>query len=161
MRLSEVWPTEVSPSTPLKAMTQIRTAQLSEFERVVAFYRYNDYLPEIRRDDVIVVAEHAGVLCAAVRLCDEHGVLLLRGMRVAQAVQRRGIGTELLEAAAALIGGRECYCISHRYLCRFYGHVAFEEMEPHRAPSFLKQRLAEYRREHDLDVIIMRRPPGS
>ncbi len=140
-------------------MARIRTAYPQEFEDVAAFYRRNDYLPEIDRDDSLVVAEREGALCGAVRLCEEHGVLVLRGMRVTQAAQRRGIGTMLLETAAALIGGRECYCVPHRYLCRFYAHIGFEEIEPCRAPPFLQQRWAEYQREYDLDVIIMRRLP--
>jgi hypothetical protein len=47
----------------------------------VSFCRQNDYGPPVYSADVIVMAENQGVLCAAVRLCEEHGVLLLRGTR--------------------------------------------------------------------------------
>lgn len=140
-------------------MAQIRTAQPQEFEQVATFYRSHNYLPEIDRADLFVVAERDGALCGAVRLCEECDVLVLRGMRVAQAVQRRGIGTQLLETVAALIGGRDCYCVPHRYLWRFYAQIGFEEIEPCRAPPFLQQRWTEYQREYNLDVIIMHRLP--
>ncbi len=138
----------------------MRTAKPLDLERIVAFYRCNSYLPQVHGGDIVVLAERQGTLCGAVRLCEEHGLLLLRGMRIAQAAQRRGIGTQLLETAAVLVGNRECYCIPHRYLRRFYGHVGFQEIEPCAAPAFLQQRSTEYQREYDLDVIIMCRLPG-
>ncbi len=138
----------------------LRTAQPQEFEHVASFYRSNDYLPQIDPDDLFVVAEREGAVCGVVRLCEEHGVLLLRGMRVARAAQRQGIGTQLLGAAAERVDSRECYCVPHRHLDRFYAQIGFEEIEPGRAPPFLEQRWKEYRRDYGLDVIIMRRPPG-
>ena len=134
-----------------------RRAYPAEFERITAFYRDNAYRPTIRPTDTIVVSENEGVLCGAVRLCEENGVLVLRGMRVSKGMQRRGIGTRLLRAVEPLIGERECFCIPHRYLRSFYGRISFEEIDLAEAPAFLRQRRARYRREHGLDVIIMRR----
>jgi N-acetylglutamate synthase-like GNAT family acetyltransferase len=141
-----------------------RTAHPGEFERIAAFYRDNGYGPPINPADVIVVAEVAeneGALCGAVRMCDEHGVLVLRGMRVCEDMRGQGIGTRLLQAVEPVIGARECFCIPHRYLRSFYGRIGFVEIEPTEAPPFLRERWAAYGREYGLDVILMRRPGGA
>jgi N-acetylglutamate synthase-like GNAT family acetyltransferase len=104
------------------------------------------------------MAENQGVLCAAVRLCEEHGVLLLRGMRVCEGLRRQGIGTRLLQTIEPIVGERQCFSIPHRYLRSFYGRTGFVEIEEGAAPAFLGERCAEYRRKHGRDVIIMRRP---
>jgi N-acetylglutamate synthase-like GNAT family acetyltransferase len=145
-------------------MIATRAAHPADFERVAAFYRDNGYEPTISPADVIVVAgvaENEGALCGAVRLCDEHSVLVLRGMRVCEDMRRQGIGTRLLHAVEPVIGGRECFCIPHRYLRSFYGQIRFLEIEPTETPEFLRERFATYRREYGLDVILMRRPGGA
>jgi GNAT superfamily N-acetyltransferase len=73
-----------------------RLACVEDFERVAAFYRDNDYRPSVSPADIFILAERDGVLCGVARLCEEEGVLVLRGMRVAAGVQRQGIGTRLL-----------------------------------------------------------------
>jgi N-acetylglutamate synthase-like GNAT family acetyltransferase len=147
-------------------MVVTREAYPGEFERIAAFYRHNNYTPAINPADVIVVAEVAeneneSALCGAVRMCDEHSVLVLRGMRVCEGMRRQGIGTRLLQAVEPVIGGRECFCIAHRYLRSFYGRIGFVEIEPTEAPPFLRERWAAYGREYGLDVIVMRRPGGA
>lgn len=137
-----------------------RQARRDEIQRVVAFYRSFDYTPSIGPDDVLVVAELDGSLCGVVRLCQEQGVLLLRAMRVRQDVRRQGIGTRLLQAIEPLIAEQECFCIPHRYLCEFYGRIGFVAIAASQAPGFLQERLARYRAEYGLDVIVMRRLSG-
>jgi N-acetylglutamate synthase-like GNAT family acetyltransferase len=138
-------------------MTITRRAHPEEFEQITAFYRDNDYEPAVSPSDTFAVAETNGVLCGAVRLCEEHGVLLLRGMRVRVDMRRQGTGTRLLQTVEAIIGEGECFCIPLRYLRAFYGRVGFAEIEATDAPPFLRERCAEYKRLYDLDVIIMRR----
>jgi GNAT superfamily N-acetyltransferase len=134
-----------------------RKARPEDHRKVVTFYRAHDYTPAIGRGDLIVVAEREGALCAAVRLCEEHGTLVLRGMRVVEGQRRRGIGTDLLKAAVLQIGDRECFCIAHRSLRSFYARVGFGEIKATEAPAFLHRRCSGYRREFGLDVIILRR----
>jgi N-acetylglutamate synthase-like GNAT family acetyltransferase len=138
-------------------MVTARKARAEEFERVAAFYRDNGYEPGISPSDIIVVAESGGVLYGAVRICQEHDVLVLRGMRVGESMRRQGIGTRLLRAVESLIGARECFCIPHRYLRPFYGRIGFVEIGATAAPRFLRERCAAYRRDYGLDVIVMRR----
>jgi N-acetylglutamate synthase-like GNAT family acetyltransferase len=139
-----------------------RRAYAEDLERIAAFYRHHDYRPAISPADVIVMAENEGTLCGVVRLCEEHGVLVLRGMRVSEGRRWQGIGTRLLQAVEPLIGERECFCLPHRHLRSFYGRIGFAEIAASEAPAFLQERCTEYRRDYGLDVIIMRRPkPGG
>jgi N-acetylglutamate synthase-like GNAT family acetyltransferase len=138
-------------------MVLTRKALPEELERIAAFYADNDYTPAINPADVMIVAENEGMLCGAVRLCHEHGVLVLRGMRVLDRLRRQGIGTLLLRTVAPVIGEGECFCIPHRFLRSFYGRIGFVEVQAADAPAFLRERCAAYRRQYGLDVIIMRR----
>lgn len=52
----------------------------------------------------------------------------------------------------------ECYCIPYVHLVRFYGPAGFVEVAPASAPSFLAERMADYRRR-GLNVTIMCRCP--
>jgi N-acetylglutamate synthase-like GNAT family acetyltransferase len=139
-------------------MVTTREAWPEEFDLVVEFYRSTGYDAIISQKDAIVIAEDNEMLCGAVRLCTERGILVLRGVRVKEGYQRQGVGTQLLRALVPVIRGRECFCIPYRYLRSFLGQIGFVEVDPVAAPPFLAERHAEYRSEGGLDVIIMRRP---
>lgn len=81
-------------------------------------------------------------------------------MQVAPAARGRRIGTQLLRAFVSRLAGRECYCTPYSHLVEFYGRAGFEPCREDAAPAFLRDRLARYRDE-GLDVLLMRRPPGS
>ena len=102
------------------------------------------------------LAESTGQIVGIVRVAEEEGTLVLRGMRVAPAFQRRQIGTRLLQNIAGWLGQRECYCIPYRHLSGFYGQIGFVETDGGSAPEFLGERLADYR-QSGLSVILMRR----
>jgi GNAT superfamily N-acetyltransferase len=142
-------------------MVKVRTALPDEFERVAAFYRRSAYKPSIARDDLFVLAVEQDRICGALRLVTEEGTAVLRGMRVAPDRQREGVGTRMLEHAAAILGERECYCIPHRRLRGFYGQVGFAEIALGEAPSVLQDRWKQYTDEFALDVILMRRLAGA
>lgn len=133
-------------------------AHAHERDRIAAFYRENRYAPEIGPADVVLVAECDAGLCGAVRLCHEHGKLVLRGMRISEGMRRRGVGTQLLKTAVLSLGDRECFCLPHRYLQSFYGRAGFVCLEEQQAPRFLRERCINYRQGYGLDVIIMYRP---
>ena len=141
-----------------QSMVNVREAANDDFEPAAAFYRASAYRPPLKATDQFIVAEDEAGICGALRLCSEEGVLVLRGMRVAPSRQRQGIGTQLLERAAGLVGERECYCIPHRILSGFYARAGFEEIAVGTAPRFLQDRWKQYTEEYALDVILMRRP---
>jgi GNAT superfamily N-acetyltransferase len=136
---------------------QIRVAGPSDFDCVQEAYARFDYMRPIRRDDAIWLAEDGDEVVGVVRIAREEGVLVLRGMRVVDRMQRRGIGTRLLQAVEQWLGERECFCIPYAHLVSFYAQIGFEQIEPEAAPAFLAQRMRDYR-EKGLDAILMRRP---
>ena len=138
-------------------MIEIREAKPEDFDRVVAFYRFNDYAAPIDPANIVIVAVEEGQIRGAIRLVAEDGVLVLRGMRVAEPFQRKGIGTRMLEQADRLLGTTDCFCIPYTHLRDFYSLIGFEEIDPLLAPRFLSGRYAKYREQMGLDVIIMRR----
>ncbi len=138
-----------------------RQAGPEELEGVAAFYRAYGYGPELRLDDRIIVATDGHDLWGALRLCEEEGELVLRGMRVAEPLRRRGIGTQLLMRAEQIMGERPCFCVAHRYLGSLYGRAGFSPADEDETPAFLRERCAAYRREYGLDVVVMRRPKGA
>ena len=137
-------------------MITVRSIDRSEFSRVLSFYQETEYKGGLTESDQVVIAERHGKLLAAVRLCEETGELVLRGMWVSTSVQRQGIGTRLLEGLVPFLRDRVCYCLPYRYLKEFYGTIGFVELNPTDAPYPLQERLEHYR-TMGLDSIIMAR----
>ena len=81
----------------MMAAMQSRPIAADERETVIAFLKCEGYIQPIGESDRLFVSELAGVIVGAVRLCQDEGVLVLRGMRVRGTVQRQGVGTHLLQ----------------------------------------------------------------
>jgi len=128
-----------------------------ETGRTRSAYDALGYHREVNPADSVWLGENAGEVVGIVRVSEEGGVLVLRGMRIAEAFRRQRIGTRLVQAIAEWLGDRSCYCIPYSHLTEFYGQAGFTEIEPDGAPQFLAERLAEYRRS-GLDVLLMQRP---
>ncbi|MBI2503627.1 MAG: GNAT family N-acetyltransferase [Candidatus Latescibacteria bacterium] len=101
-----------------------------------------------------VLAEEEGRIIGALRLCQEQGTLVLRGMRVQKEWQRQGVGTRLLQVANERIGQRTCYCLPHPYLEGLYGRIGFEQVKPASVPRFLRLRQVEYR-ERGVETLLI------
>ena len=134
--------------------TRIRIAEPADAGRIRAAYAAWDYARLIAPDDTIWIAENGDELVGIVRIAREFGTLVLRGMRIAETWQRRGIGTQMLDAVDAWLGERKCYCVPYAHLGEFYGQIGFEIIEVDVAPLFLRGRIHEYRRA-SLDVMVM------
>jgi GNAT superfamily N-acetyltransferase len=82
----------------------VRKACSSDFEGIRQFYA--ERLPNyaVSPGDSIYIALDGDSICGAVRLVEEQGVLLLRGMQVSPSHQKAGIGTKLLELLDREIG---------------------------------------------------------
>ena len=137
-------------------MITVRSVDRSEFDRVLGFYQETGYSGGLGDSDQVVIAERHDKLLGAVRLCEEAGAVVLRGMRVSTSIRRQGVGTRLLEGLVPFLPDTICYCLPHRYLKQFYGTIGFVELDPADAPGLLQERLKHYRRM-GVDSLIMAR----
>ena len=140
------------------ARVQIRQAGEGDLPRLLAFYQGTGYAGGVDPADVVVLAEEEGRIIGALRLCQEQGALVLRGMRVSQEWQRQGIGTCLLQLAGERIGKQTCYCLPHPHLEGLYGRIGFVQVKPASAPKFLRARQVEYR-EQGVETILLKKAP--
>jgi GNAT superfamily N-acetyltransferase len=84
----------------------VRVAHATDREAVARLYAETAYTPRLDEDETLIIAEFDVTLVGVLRLVDERGQLVLRGMRVREAFQRHGIGTSLLIRAGSEIGAR-------------------------------------------------------
>ena len=151
-RAASLRPRSTSHMSPVR----VRIAQSGEYPRLDALYRAWGYTAGIGARETVYVAEESEHQIGLVRRTLEEGTVMLRGMQVDPAHQRRGVGSRLLDAFIADLSAAECYCIPYAHLTAFYNRGGFEVVPEAHAPAFLVQRLARYRGE-GLDVLIMRR----
>jgi GNAT superfamily N-acetyltransferase len=119
-----------------------------DLKAINAFYTECKYSPGALITDTLFVAKDGKKIVGAVRLCEEESVLVLRGMYVHKDYQRQGIGSLLLNEAAALIGAHsECYLICRPKLTTFYGTIGFVPIDDIRGPTHLKKRIRAYRKK--------------
>jgi GNAT superfamily N-acetyltransferase len=142
---------------PVFDSVEIRIASYGEEKRVRAAYEALGYRRDLKLDTATVwIAETAEEIIGIVRIAEENGTLVLRGMRIAEAHQRRRVGSRLLIAIADWLGDRPCYCVPYSHLAGFYGQIGFVEMDLGFAPRFLAERVDEYR-QNGLSTILMKR----
>ena len=134
---------------------RIEDARADEFPAIAHFYARQGYTRGVQPGDRVIVAREDGACLGAVRLCAEHGVLVLRGMYVEAGRRGEGVGTALLRAAETAIAGRECWCIPYASLVRFYGRAGFREVAGGAMPAHLRTRLGSYAAEgYDVTVLV-------
>jgi N-acetylglutamate synthase-like GNAT family acetyltransferase len=104
----------------------------------------------------ILLAEVDGRIVGVLRLCEEHGALVLRGMQVHRTRQRRGIGTQLLDFAITDMA-RASFCLSFDHTVEFYRRAGFAPVPETELPPFLRERVVRYRGKGD-NVVPMCRP---
>jgi GNAT superfamily N-acetyltransferase len=109
----------------------------------------------IQADDFVVLAWWDGVIVGVGRLCNDAGILCLRGMQVQANHRRCGIGSELLYRLGAQIGADTCYCLPYRHMVDFYARAGFE-LASDPMPNILEHRLRGYL-NRGLDVAAMLR----
>jgi GNAT superfamily N-acetyltransferase len=132
----------------------IRFAEINEYPEVLAHYKTCNYNGGAEDEDIIVIAIDE-VLIGAVRICNEHGVQVLRGMQIKPGWQRKGIGSAMLKFVMEQVDMNGCYCLPYRHLRSFYASIGFEEIEPKNAPAFLTERLKKYLSSGNEIIIMM------
>ena len=136
---------------------EIRIGEQGDLPRARDAYELWGYDGGVQPSDCVFLAERGADLVGVVRLTEEEGVKMLRGMQIAPQERRRGTGTRLLHALVSRLGDSMCYCVPFAHLVGFYGQVGFEEIRLNDAPAFLVERIARYRGEGHV-VTLMRRP---
>ena len=137
---------------------EIALADTADLAAIQSFYSSVGYSAGLNADDRILVASQARSIVAAVRLCDEEGFLVLRGMYVAEERRGQGLGSRLLESASSAIGSSECWCVPYTSLRDFYSRIGFQKSES--IPAFLMARCERYTESGQL-VTVMQRPEGE
>lgn len=138
-------------------MPTVSKATTKEFSSVGNFYQEVGYSGAIQETDTIILAREKSTIVGAVRVCQEEGILVLRGMYVSPEKWRMGIGRSLLGTAGNEIGVRECWCIPYTHLIGLYGQIGFKEVLINTAPRFLATRFEGYI-DQGKSVVILARP---
>jgi hypothetical protein len=97
----------------------------NNFPAIEAFYASVGYFGLIAPCSLVIAARQGGDIVGAARIARENGILVLRGMMIAQSHQRRGLGTKMLWELDKRIGCSECFCLPHGWLQKFYGQIGF------------------------------------
>jgi N-acetylglutamate synthase-like GNAT family acetyltransferase len=138
----------------------LRRADKTDLGRIAAFYRAMGYHGGFLASDLVLLVEDGRVIVGVVRLCEEENELVLRGMYVKEEHQRRGLGTRMLDGLDLSRETRRCWCVPFEHLTGFYARAGFEPADVDKAPRFLRDRLAGYRRR-GMDVTLMVRSSGA
>jgi GNAT superfamily N-acetyltransferase len=125
-------------------MVDIELARGKRLATVRAFYASIGYGGGVSEADVVLAAMKNDRVTAAVRLCEEHGVTVLRGMFVAPAYQRQGIGRALLARCSPWLDRSPAWCLPYDHLVDFYREAGFLPAPKETLPPFLRERLDGY-----------------
>ena len=141
-------------------MVTIEVVQNEALAQVGAFYKTMRYGGGVSEADVTLAAKVDRRLVGAVRLCHEGGVIVLRGMQVDPAFQRKGICHFLLTHCIPYLDRGKAYCLPYSHLVEFYMQGGFILVPADSLPPFLAARLAAYVSAGQR-VLAMQRPgPG-
>jgi GNAT superfamily N-acetyltransferase len=125
-------------------MVTIEVVQGGALAEVGEFYKTMRYDGFVSEADLTLAAKVDGRLAGAVRLCHEAGVIVLRGMQVDPAFQRKGIGHFLLTQCLPYLDRGRAYCLPYAHLVEFYLQGGFVLAPPDSLPPFLAARLARH-----------------
>jgi GNAT superfamily N-acetyltransferase len=137
-------------------MISIRVFDKRDQRAISKFYSEMEYSGGLNPSDRIVIAEEGSQIIGVLRVCEEHGHLLLRGMRVRGDFRRQGIGKLMLAVAETVIGQRTCYGLAYPHLLAFYGRIGFVPVDFSQVPAFLQARWGSYR-ERGVETVFIKR----
>jgi N-acetylglutamate synthase-like GNAT family acetyltransferase len=130
-------------------MVTIREGIESDVGRVNDFYTSQRRSRGAETADFLLLAESDNLVVGVVRLCQEQGYLMLRGMLIERDHRRKGLGVRMLRDLEKRLRDQDCYCIPYAHLIPFYGIIGFQAVEDDEVPDFLSGRLAKY--QHNLN----------
>ncbi|WP_137936829.1 GNAT family N-acetyltransferase [Chitinivorax sp. B] len=139
-------------------MICITTLTTAQIDLAHSLYRQVGYRHAWTTGETLFGAWSDELLVGCVRLCQEQGQSVLRGMQVLPSHQRQGIGRRLLATLVQSLDSEICYCVPYQHLLDFYAQAGFRSWPLNTAPAFLSERVARYRSE-GLSVDLMARLP--
>ena len=74
----------------------IRQATKNEYADVLKHYEFCNYNAGIQDNDIVIIALEDRVIIGAVRICQENGEKVLRGMQVSSKYRYNGIGKAIV-----------------------------------------------------------------
>ena len=125
------------------------------------FYQICKRSTHIELDDTLIVALSDEEPIGIVRLCFENQTYVLRTMQIHPEVQRKGIGSTILEKFNQVLNERsidQVFCMPYDHLEGFYGRIGFKKIAVDGAPEFLQKRLADFfNKKPSEKAILMKR----
>jgi N-acetylglutamate synthase-like GNAT family acetyltransferase len=137
-------------------MMTVESANISDLENIRRFYKKCGYGGGCNKEDTILIAKKDKKIIGVVRLCNENGKVILRGMQVDPAHRNKGIGKQLLLKLNDIIKNKDCYCLPYAHLINLYKQIGFKQIDLSGAPSFLQTRYKTYIRK-GLNVVMMKK----
>jgi len=137
-------------------MLSIDCDRAANLDWLSEFYRQCGYGGKVQPEDRVFFAVDNNQIQGVVRLAQEKGACILRGMQVVRNQQQRGIGKRLLAILTQTLDGKECFCLPYTHLEQFYGQAGFITVADAELPGFLRERKQGYL-HREMDVIAMAR----
>ena len=137
------------------------TARSNEtLDAINSFYEIAGYNGKVTDDDKVFLAKSGESILGAVRIAKENQSNVLRGMFIHPEHRGTGIGLSFLSILPEYLNRlqKPCYAIPHDHLLNFYGTIGFTEVTSDEIPSFLNERLRDYR-NRGLKVTLIKRNP--
>ena len=136
-----------------------------DLEEIKAFYAECRYgaIDSVRQEDLILTAKMRGQgIVGVVRIAEEGGVKVLRGMQVLPELRGRGIVGPALRLECGCRIARECYLTTYPNLIAFYSQILFRVIPTKAAPKFMQERIRGHREKHrgEKRYVMMRRNPN-
>lgn len=133
----------------------VRWATPDDLAGALACYERNGYGGGIAPGDRPLVAVRGGHVVGCVRLVEEHGLQILRGLFIDEAERGQGLGGEMLDVLCDAMA-RVCWLICGAHLVGFYAVAGFRVVLPEDAPTLLAERAAGYAMRHGEQAIMRR-----
>ena len=132
---------------------QVRRLLPEQHSALAQFYKRNQYKGKVKESDKIwVLTQIDGHVVAAVRLCQQAGFTMLRGVWVERGVRAKGLGSQLLRHLQSSGELHGCYCFPYLHLERFYAKHGFQRVE--QVPVALQPIFERYNRK-SAQVLLM------
>ncbi len=140
---------------------ELQSCKASSADWLDAFYQETGYSYPVPNQDDIFYAEVEGQKIGVVRISNEYGCSVLRGMQVLEPFRGQGVGTKLLTFLASTLRPDPVYCIPNDHLVNFYGKIGFSVIDSDEAPEFLVERLNDYIESNFKVLIMVRKMPHN